>query len=365
VGVGVDGLSFEAVTKEYGDMRALDDLHLDVRRGEFLTLLGPSGSGKTTTLMIAAGLTEPTSGRVRLAGRDITHAPPYQRNIGVVFQNYALFPHRTAEQNIAFPLRMRRITRDQIRERVDRALRLVQLDGLGSRYPRQLSGGQQQRVALARAVVFEPELVLMDEPLGALDKKLRSEMQIEIKRLHEDLGLTVVYVTHDQEEALSMSDRIAVMRDGVIEQLDTPTNIYGRPATSFVATFVGDTSLLSGRFSSQGADKRVVIEKDVHVPVDPPDGIADGDKVTLAVRAERVRVTGDNAIGYSDSVHAHVVGTVESAIYVGAAWRFELTLSDGQKLRGMCAENGKPVPGRGDRVTARWAIADAQVMADG
>jgi putative spermidine/putrescine transport system ATP-binding protein len=358
-----EGLRFEAVGKDYSGHRALDNLHLEVNRGEFLTLLGPSGSGKTTTLMIAAGLTPPSSGRVLLGSRDITNAPPYQRSIGVVFQNYALFPHRTVEQNIAFPLRMRKVSREEIRSKVSRALELVRLAEYGARYPSQLSGGQQQRVALARAVVFEPELVLMDEPLGALDRKLRNEMQVEIKRLHEDLGLTVIYVTHDQEEALSMSDRIAVMRDGVIEQLDTPPNIYMRPRTAFVASFLGDTSLINGRVVGSGSEARLAVEGETPFPLGPS-RYPDGAEVMLALRAEKVAVeTGDSPVSPSNGRVA-VQGIVESAIYLGAAWRYEVVLAGGQRIRGMCSENGATIPARGDAVTACWSIADGQVMED-
>src|SRR5215510_3390675 len=227
-------VQFSDVQKSYdGETLVVKDLNLSIRAGEFLTLLGPSGSGKTTTLMMLAGFEVPTNGRIDLDGRPIDNVPPHKRNIGMVFQNYALFPHMTVAENLAFPLEVRRTPKAEIQSRVARALEMVQLGAYGARRPAQLSGGQQQRVALARALVFEPNLVLMDEPLGALDKQLREQMQLEIKHIHQRLGVTVVYVTHDQGEALTMSDRVAVFHDGLIQQLATPTELYERPANSF------------------------------------------------------------------------------------------------------------------------------------
>ena len=231
-------------TKIYGAVRALDRIDLDVRSGEFLTLLGPSGSGKTTLLMVLAGFTRPDSGSVRFGEREMIRTPPHRREVGMVFQNYALFPHMDVAGNIAFPLRLRGVGRARQKERVDAALATVQLEGFGERRITQLSGGQKQRVALARAIVFEPRILLMDEPLSALDKKLREHMQIELRRLHEKLGMTTVYVTHDQREALTMSDRVAVINHGRLAQLDEPRALYERPATPFVANFIGESALL-------------------------------------------------------------------------------------------------------------------------
>ncbi|MBL8660538.1 MAG: ATP-binding cassette domain-containing protein, partial [Rhodospirillales bacterium] len=230
-----------------GESLVVRGVDLDILRGEFLTLLGPSGSGKTTILMMLAGFETPTGGEIVIDGRPVAHLPPHKRDIGIVFQSYALFPHMTVAENLAFPLRVRHRPRDEIRDRVERALAIVRLGGFGGRRPSQLSGGQQQRVALARALVFAPKLVLMDEPLGALDKQLREHMQIEIKHIHQTLGVTFVYVTHDQGEALTMSDRVAVMSNGVIEQLDTPENIYEAPLNAFVAHFIGENNRLPGR----------------------------------------------------------------------------------------------------------------------
>lgn len=244
---GSVGVRFEQLTKRYADFHAVDDLDLDVAPGEFLSILGPSGSGKTTVLMLIAGFVAPSSGRLLLGDHDISQIPPYKRNIGVVFQNYALFPHLDVQRNVAFPLEVRGMTRDEIAKRVSWALDRVHMSEFADRRISQLSGGQQQRVALARAIVFEPRALLMDEPLAALDRNLRMDMQHEIRSLQRSLGQTVIYVTHDQEEALNLSDRVAVMNQGRLQQVDTPKNLYLRPANPFVAGFFGEANLLSGR----------------------------------------------------------------------------------------------------------------------
>ena len=238
---------FIEVQKSYdGETLVVKNLNLDVARGEFLTMLGPSGSGKTTCLMMLAGFEPATHGEITLDGVPINNVPPHKRGIGMVFQNYALFPHMTVAENLAFPLQVRKMKKTEIESRVNRALDMVQLGGFGGRRPAQLSGGQQQRVAVARALVFDPALVLMDEPLGALDKQLREQMQYEIKHIHENLGVTVVYVTHDQSEALTMSNRVAVFNDGVIQQLASPDDLYERPENAFVAQFIGENNTLNG-----------------------------------------------------------------------------------------------------------------------
>ena len=241
-------LQFENVKKSY-DQKTLvvKDFNLDVAKGEFITLLGPSGSGKTTVLMMLAGFESVTSGDIKLNKTSITRTAPYKRNIGMVFQNYALFPHMTIAENLSYPLSVRKLKKPEIKAKVDEYLKLIELEGFGTRYPAQLSGGQRQRVALARALIFEPTIVLMDEPLGALDKKLREQMQFEITRLHEDLGFTVVYVTHDQTEALTMSSRIAVFNDGVVQQCASPDDLYERPSNAFVADFIGENNLIPGQ----------------------------------------------------------------------------------------------------------------------
>jgi putative spermidine/putrescine transport system ATP-binding protein len=254
-------IELEGISKSYdGSTKAVGNLNLSVEKGEFITFLGPSGSGKTTTLMMLAGFEVPSAGRIRVAGKDITALQSWKRNIGVVFQNYALFPHMTVQRNIEFPLRMRKLPKEEIKAKSHNALQLVNLAALGKRYPRELSGGQQQRVALARGLVFQPDLLLLDEPLGALDKNLREQMQIELKRIHRELGMTMIYVTHDQSEAMAMSDRVVLFRAGDIEQIGTPLDLYDRPQTKFVAEFIGDSNIVAldavdqhdGRVKAQG-----------------------------------------------------------------------------------------------------------------
>ena len=252
-------VEFERVQKSYdGETLVVKDLNLAMPEGEFLTMLGPSGSGKTTCLMMLAGFETATHGAIRLAGREVNDIPPHRRGIGMVFQNYALFPHMTVAENLGFPLEVRGLGRAEREGKIARALDMVQMGAMGARRPAQLSGGQQQRVALARALVFEPDLVLMDEPLGALDKQLREHMQFEIKHLHDQLGLTVVYVTHDQSEALTMSDRVAVFNEGRIQQLAPPEELYERPSNSFVASFIGENNKLGGIVESISGERAVV-----------------------------------------------------------------------------------------------------------
>ncbi len=283
-------VEFVDVEKTYdGRTNVVKNLVLDIRRGEFLTLLGPSGSGKTTTLMMLAGFEDPTAGDIILNGRSLKNVPPYRRNMGVVFQNYALFPHKTVAQNVAYPLLQRRRPKAEVKSRTLEALRMVELEAFADRRPAQLSGGQQQRVALARALVFEPELILMDEPLGALDKKLREQMQIEIKHLHEQLEMTVVYVTHDQGEALTMSDRVAIFDDGVIQQIDGPREVYEYPESSFVANFVGENNNLHGTvLGVDGQVCRVRLDSGAEVTALPVKLSQDGGRTTLSLRPERI-----------------------------------------------------------------------------
>lgn len=288
---------FEAVEKTYdGRTNVVERLDLDIYRGEFLTLLGPSGSGKTTTLLMLAGFEAATSGDITLNKKSLNNVPPFRRDMGIVFQNYALFPHKTVFQNVAFPLVQRGLAKSEIAEKVAGALQMVELGALGDRRPNQLSGGQQQRVALARALVFEPQLVLMDEPLGALDKQLREQMQIEIKHLHEALGMTVVYVTHDQGEALTMSDRVAILNDGVIQQIDTPHEVYENPANSFVANFIGENNNLEGQIESADGDYRTVRLASGETVVARAAEIGEvGAPTTLSVRPERLMVNPNGA----------------------------------------------------------------------
>jgi spermidine/putrescine ABC transporter ATP-binding subunit len=311
-------LLLRALTKHYPNFTAVDAIDLDVAAGEFVTLLGPSGSGKTTTLMMVAGFTPPSSGDIQLNGRSLTSLAPERRNIGVVFQNYALFPHMTVQDNVAFPLRMRDLNKRLIAEKVAAALRLVQLEQLGERMPKQLSGGQQQRVALARALVFDPDLLLMDEPLGALDKNLREQMQFELKRLHSELGITILFVTHDQEEALTLSDRIALMKDGTITQIGSAEELYERPATRFVAEFIGESNVVAGRvdgpwFITPGGAR-------LPCPGDGPPAAT-----LMVVRPEKFTLaqTPDTAA---------IMGTIIGLVYVGDFTRYLVEIAGGQRL---------------------------------
>ncbi|MGR3913449.1 MAG: ABC transporter ATP-binding protein [Gammaproteobacteria bacterium] len=330
-----------AVTKTYGALRALDSIDLDVRSGEFLTLLGPSGSGKTTLLMVLAGFTRPDSGSVRFGGSEMIRMPPHRREIGMVFQHYALFPHMDVAANIAFPLRLRGIGAAQRKARVEGALATVQLDGYGARRITQLSGGQKQRVALARAIVFAPRILLMDEPLSALDKKLRERMQIELRQLHEKLGMTTVYVTHDQREALTMSDRVAVINHGRLAQLDEPRALYERPATPFVANFIGESTLLpvtriNGKPCYDGAPLRI-------------DGAARGE--LLMLRPEQLVLLPEGAPDAGEYNCFH--GTVGEIVYQGESFITYVTLRDGAEVavRSVSRRHSPGAPKRGGSVT--------------
>ena len=316
-------IRIEGLTKKYGGIVALDAVALDVNAGEFLTLLGPSGSGKTTLLMIVAGFTRPDAGSVKVAGDEILLTPPNRRNIGMVFQNYALFPHMNVFSNVAFGLRQRRCPEDETRKRVQQALDLVQLGSHSERRIDQLSGGQKQRIALARAIVFEPRILLMDEPLSALDKKLREQMQIELRRLHKTLGVTTIYVTHDQREAITMSDRIAVMDQGRIVQLDTPERLYSKPKTRFVAEFIGESNLIPIVIDKQTATFAGQVVKLKHlVP-------ADANKGWLVVRPEKLVVLDDN----SRSAELNVFeGKVVEAVYQGESILLYVTIQDGSQM---------------------------------
>ena len=320
-------LRLREVVKSYdGKVAAVDHVSIDVERGEFVTFLGPSGSGKTTTLLMIAGFEHPTGGAIELDGRDLVARKPYQRNIGMVFQNYALFPHMTVAENIGFPLSVRGEPAAEIAKRVERALGMVQLGGFGARRPAQLSGGQQQRVAVARALVFEPKLILMDEPLGALDKQLREQMQFEIRRLHQRLGVTMVYVTHDQSEALTMSDRIAVFHRGRIQQLDGPERIYEEPANAFVARFIGENNRLNGVLeSATGARCTIRLAGDTRIDGSLAETLAAGAPVTISLRPERVQIP---LAGHtmSAAVTSRLEGTLREVIYLGDHVRLRVAL---------------------------------------
>lgn len=352
-------ITLRGLCKTYGAVVAARDVSLTVGAGEFFTLLGPSGSGKTTTLQIIAGFVLPTRGELEIDGRPVAGLPPQKRDLGFVFQNYALFPHLTVFENVAFPLRVRRLRGTEIRERVRRALALVRLDGFEERLPRHLSGGQQQRVAVARALVFEPRVLLMDEPLGALDKKLREQMQSELKQLQRRIGVTVVYVTHDQEEALTMSDRVAVMRDGAIEQVGTPHELYDAPGTRFVADFLGESNFIEGSAGAVGRGGVVsaVVRQGGQLTGVAPVALASGAPVVGAIRPERIVLADEG------SEDCTATGVIEEIVYVGDATRCRVQTSTFGTL--IIKEQNHPQrkPRRtGEAVALHWQPGDVWIF---
>jgi putative spermidine/putrescine transport system ATP-binding protein len=349
-------LHLEHVSKVYGNTRAVDDVNLSLSPGEFLTLLGPSGSGKTTLLMMIAGFVAPTIGRIRLGERIITAIPPDKRNFGMVFQGYALFPHLTVARNIAFPLEARRQPKAEIEARVAQALEMVQLVGHADRLPRQLSGGQQQRVALARALVFTPDILLLDEPLSALDKKLRAQVQLELKDLHRRLGLTFIYVTHDQEEALSMSDRIAVLRDGRVMQHGTPTELYMQPRTRFVADFLGASNFLTARVLASTATGFVYTCGNDRFEHEGSTAQS-GDEVVLALRPEKIELARDPV-----RPRNRVAGTIVNWSYIGTSYHLLIeTAATGRLAVNLPAWRQAGAPDIGAAATIGWD-SDATVL---
>ena len=321
-GTDQEAIRFEGVTKRFGQLVAVADLTLSVRRGEFFSLLGPSGCGKTTTLRMIAGFEQPTSGSVYLEGDPVDDVPPYERNVNTVFQSYALFEHLDVQGNVAFGLKRRGVAADEIRRRVAEALELVQLTGREGTKPRQLSGGQMQRVALARALVNRPAVLLLDEPLGALDLKLRKQMQVELKQIQREVGITFLYVTHDQEEALSMSDRIAVMNEGRVIQCGPPEEIYERPTEEFVAGFIGISNLLEGVV--EGEDS--VRVGDMILPAPLPEGCREGETVRLSVRPEKI------AVSEIEDGMVSVEGTIEARVYLGVMTQITVSLGNGARM---------------------------------
>jgi spermidine/putrescine transport system ATP-binding protein len=349
----------ERVTKEFGNVAAVDDLSLDVAVGEFFSLLGPSGCGKTTTLRMVGGFEEPTYGTVYLGGSDVTDLPPYKRDVNTVFQSYALFPHMDVFENVAFGLRRKKIPREVADGRVIEALRLVDLPGFEKRRPPQLSGGQQQRVALARALVNHPRVLLLDEPLGALDLKLRKQMQLELKRIQQEVGITFIYVTHDQEEALTMSNRLAVMRHGKIEQLGEPEHVYENPATEFVAAFLGASNLLEGNVEQERNGLTTVAlsaGSSVDVPTDrmPPDVHR---RVKVGVRPEKISINrnGDDPASGQESRMNSVTGLLRMSTYIGVSHQYKVA-GPGETEITVYAQNlgheANPTPG--EEVVLSW-----------
>jgi len=351
-------LSIRNVGKTYGGVTVLDSASFDLREGEFLTLLGPSGSGKTTLLMIVAGLVQPTGGEVWIDGRLATYATPDKRDIGVVFQNYALFPHLTIRENIAFPLRMRHMPETRIAQEVARVLDIVQRPHVALRLPRELSGGQQQRVALARCMVYGPSIILMDEPLGALDRKLRDRMQLEIKELHARLGITVLYVTHDQEEAMAMSDRICLMNNGRMEQIGTPRELYFRPGTPFVADFLGESNMLDGTLEEAGDVSLMRGPGDLLMRARSYQAIVRGETVKVIVRPESVRLLREG-----ETADNEVSGNVTEAVFVGGVSRVFIRLAQGAVISAKhLTDAGVPQPLPGERVRVGWSIEHGVVL---
>ena len=351
-------LAIEGIAKRYGPTAALEPTTLDVRRGEFLTLLGPSGSGKTTLLMMIAGLVEPSAGRICLEGEDITARPAYRRDIGLVFQNYALFPHLTVAENVAFPLEMRRQPRAEIAKAVAEALELVRLPHLGARYPRELSGGQQQRVAFARAIVFKPRLVLMDEPLGALDKKLREELKLELRKLHRDLGATIVYVTHDQDEAMLLSDRICLMANARIAQVDAPSDLYNRPRSRFAAEFIGESNILPGSLRRTAAGGwQVALDNGPDLACLAPEQPGEG-RVPVLIRPERIRLAPAMA-------EEGFAATVETVLDLGGIRRIGLATASGLRLEAIALGSATGGFAVGEAVACAVTPADVVPLAPG
>jgi spermidine/putrescine transport system ATP-binding protein len=354
-----EAIVLESVTKRFGSTVAVDDVSFEIREGEFFSMLGPSGCGKTTTLRMIAGFEEPTSGRILLRGGDVTHVAPAKRHVNMVFQSYALFPHMSVFENVAFGLRVKRVGRDEMRTRVASAMRAVRLEGMEERRPNQLSGGQQQRVALARALVNEPAALLLDEPLGALDLKLRQEMQLELKEIQSRTRTTFVYVTHDQEEALTMSDRIAVMNGGLVEQIATPRELYEHPASAFVAGFIGTSNLLALRVDSAdaglvamnlGDGERLLARADARP----------GETVQVTVRPEKIKLGEPAAEGGQARVH----GTVAEAVYLGSMTQVIVVLPTGERLvvhRLNDRLDGDEVQA-GDRIVLHWAAEHSFVI---
>jgi spermidine/putrescine ABC transporter ATP-binding subunit len=361
-------VQFSRVSKTFGDFKAVNRISLEIRRGEFFSLLGPSGCGKTTILRLLAGLEEPDDdgGEVRLLGEVVNTKRPYERQIGMVFQSYALFPHLSVERNVAFGLEQRKAAKPEIAGRVRLALEMVRLapDTFARRMPAQLSGGQRQRVALARALVLSPAILLLDEPLGAVDLKVRKEMQLELKALNQKLGTTFVYVTHDQEEALTMSDRIAVMDNGLVAQLGTPAEIYENPRTAFVAKFIGESNFFSGRASRRvGGQLELTLDGGEAVRVPDSPGLTEGQQVRIAVRPEWMDLCRRGEVPPGENALA---GEIRDVIYLGETMHVMLTLRDGNEVTVALRNEGqliKPLPWkRGDRAAVAWLPEDCQIL---
>ena len=350
-------LELRDLKKSFDRSQVLKGISLTVKEGEFVTLLGPSGCGKTTTLRIIGGMLEPDSGEVLLEGKSILGLPPEKRSVNTVFQNYALFPHMNVEKNIAYGLKLRGEKKAERMEKVARMLKLVQLEGYGKRMPSQLSGGQRQRVAIARAVVLGPKLLLLDEPLGALDLKLRQQMQLELKALQQELGIAFIYITHDQEEALNMSDRIAIMSDGVFEQVGAPEDIYEHPATRFAAEFIGQTHLVECKVVSVEDDSMTIDFDGIKLPARKLDGVKAGEMIALCLRDERVTYAGEPVPGM-----CCVPGTVKNRYYAGGTVRCVIVIDSGREIMTEAPSGRSADVKAGDRAYAVWQPGEAAVV---
>ena len=343
------------VNKRYGSNHVVKDLNLMVNEGEFLTLLGSSGCGKTTTLRMIAGFEEPTTGSIKVEGVPVEEKEPYERNVNTVFQTYALFPHKTIFDNIAYGLKMKKVPKEEIKKRVLEMMEMVQLTGFEKRYPSQLSGGQKQRVAIARALINRPRVLLLDEPLGALDLKLRKQMQLELKRLQKKLNITFIYVTHDQEEALTMSDRIAIMHDGIVDQMDTPTEIYEHPTTRFVATFIGETNTYDGCVTSITDGIATITLENGAVKVKCDESFSILEYATVSVRPEKMRFSREPHEGFE------LVAVVKDYIYVGSVLKCIVSLPNGNELK-IERLAGQELPEIGSRIFPYWEPEDAVLI---
>jgi len=358
-----NGLRLEGLSKNFGEFIAVENVDLHVRRGEFLTILGPSGSGKTTLLMMIAGFLEATSGDIQLDGLSIMSLRPEKRNFGMVFQGYALFPHMTVRQNIAYPLEVRKERRDEIVLRVDEMLELVQLETFGDRLPRQLSGGQQQRVALARALIFDPLVLLLDEPLGALDKKLRSNVQTQLKHLHRKVGKTFVYVTHDQEEALSMSDRVVIMNHGRVVQVGSPQELYERPSTVFASKFIGKSNILRGVVNQvDGNEIQYVIAGKNFKQLISSENFSKNDEIILALRPEKIEIISKKVVSKGEN---NLVGRINDITYFGSTISVNVeTDSVGEFIVELQAWNNQETLEEGKKISLTWSADAAFAIKD-
>lgn len=356
--VAADGISLNKLTKRYGGVPVVNDVNLDIKPGEFMTFLGPSGSGKTTTLSMIAGFTDVTSGELKIHGNRVENVPANKRGIGMVFQNYALFPHMTVRANIGFPLKVRKIAKSERDSMIRDALAMVHMEDYAERFPAELSGGQQQRIALARALVYRPSVLLMDEPLGALDKKLRDWLQSEIKRVHTEVGATFVYVTHDQEEALSMSDRIAVFNNGKIEQVGTGIELYEKPQTLFVGTFLGESTVFYGTNAGTTPTGSLVNFAGIHLNTTTR---LDAQELALLLRPEKLSLCAPGSTATSAVNQVSV--TVTSATYLGAAWRYVVELPDGSSAL-VRTENNEGIPDVGQPALLQWNVESGVLLRD-